>query len=86
MMLPTNTTNITGLRAWTRGSSFTNASTAARRTTAGSKRARPGDAFRTWVVGGVVAVSIGRLLGAEVFGDGPECEGREVGQPGRRPR
>ncbi len=34
--LPTSTTNITGLRAWTRGSSLRNAAAAAQRTIAGS--------------------------------------------------
>src|SRR5579872_2508610 len=37
--LPTSTTNITGLRAWTRGCSLRNESATARRTIAGSNRA-----------------------------------------------
>ena len=39
-MLPTSTTNMTGFRTWTRGSSFRTASMAARRTIGPSKRDR----------------------------------------------
>src|SRR6266508_4060302 len=81
--LPTSTTNMTGLRAWTRGWSLRKLSTSAPRTMAGSNKDLLGRGWRSRALlpTGRVTVSMW-LLQTQMLDDGTEREGGEEREAG----